>query len=101
MAWREILKESSPKLRQENVVATVEGANPKPEKDDERCKKKLQEIIDGLFRLVQGKEYFAMYAPGNSTGGSPVSSPPQIEDSVTEEDACSLLEEMQEAKNNR
>tara|TARA_A100001201_G_scaffold120857_1_gene104375 strand:+ start:373 stop:1071 length:699 start_codon:yes stop_codon:yes gene_type:complete len=101
MAWREILKESSPKLRQENVVRTVEGANPKPEKDDERCKKKLQDIIDGIFRLVQGKRYFAMYSPADSKGGSPVSSPPQIGDSITEEDACNLLESMQEAKNNR
>ena len=101
MTWREILKESSPKLRQENVVRTVEGANPKPEKDDERCKKKLQEIIDGVFRLLQGKEYFAMFAPARSKGGSPVSSPPQIGDSITEEDACDLLESMQEAKNNR
>ena len=101
MDWREILKESSPKLRQENVVATVEGANPKPEKDDERCKKKLQEIIDGLFRLVQGKEYFAMVAPANQMDNSPVSSPPQIGDSITEKDACNLLESMQEAKGNR
>lgn len=101
MDWREILKESSPKLRQENVVRTVEGANPKPEKDDERCKKKLQEIIDGVFRLLQGKQYFAMYSPADSTGGSPVSSPPQIGDSITEENACDLLESMQEAKNNR
>tara|TARA_R100001591_G_scaffold118608_1_gene142729 strand:+ start:5533 stop:6225 length:693 start_codon:yes stop_codon:yes gene_type:complete len=101
MGWREILKESSPKLRQENVVRTVEGAKPKPEKDDERCKKKLQEIIDGIFRLVQGKTYFAMYSPAIPTGSSPVSSPPQIGDSITEEDACNLLESMQEAKNNR
>ena len=101
MDWREILKESSPKLRQENVVRTVEGANPKPEKDDERCKKKLQDIIDGVFRLLQGKQYFTMYAPANSTGGSLVSSPPQVGDSITEEDACNLLESMQEAKNNR
>tara|TARA_R100001509_G_scaffold137359_1_gene91378 strand:- start:675 stop:1397 length:723 start_codon:yes stop_codon:yes gene_type:complete len=101
MAWREILKESSPKLRQENVVRTVEGANPKPEKDDERCKKKLQEIIDGVFRLLQGKEYFAMYAPAHNVASSPASSPPQIGDSITEEDACNLLESMQEAKNNR
>jgi hypothetical protein len=101
MAWREILKESSSKLRQDKVVRTVEGAEPKPEKDDERCKKKLQEIIDGVFRLLQGNRYFAMYAPANSTGGSPISSPPQVGDSITEEDACNLLESMQEAKNNR
>ena len=99
MGWRGILKESSPKLRQANIVTTIQGGEPEPEKEDERCKKKLQEIIDGIFRLFDNKEYFMTYT-GYEFYSEVLRNPPKLGDAITEEAACSLLEEMQTAKNN-
>ena len=94
MGWRAILKESSPKLRQANIVTTIEGGEPEPEKEDERCKKKLQDIIDGIFRLLEGdRQYFLGYTGDYwENGGDVLRNPPQIGDAITEEAACSLLE---------
>ena len=100
MSWRDILKDS-PKLRQENITTTIVDGSGKPEKKDERCKKKLQDVIDGIFRLLQGRQYFMTYAGDNWSGGSVLMNPPQIGDEITEEAACSLLEDMRMAKNNK